>query len=107
MGIYTEMIKQRVFPTFLRVFFDRRLYLLSSSGPTGYSSFPVIFGSRRVFTLPCHLWAVFSIVIFGLDPEIQEERSPCYSAGPGILDSHFHGNDKRDKPGMTKEKKWE
>ena len=44
MGIYTEMIKQRVFPTFLRVFFDGRLYLLSSSGSAGYSHFPVIFG---------------------------------------------------------------
>ena len=43
-------------------------------------------------------------VIFGLDPEIQGKRNPCNPAGPNILDSRFHGNDKRKKAGMTIEK---
>ena len=44
------MIKQRVFSTFLRVFFDGRLYLLSSLGPAGYSPCPVIFGQFLVLS---------------------------------------------------------
>ena len=82
MGIYTEMIKQRVFSTFFRVFFDGRLYLLSSSDPTGYSPCPVIFGLDPGTPL---------IVIFGLDPEIQGREVLVILRDPAFWISAFAG----------------